>query len=199
MSRRKIARDSLMRRLTCWAGVAASSLAVGGVLGCATGENLRPPTAMATISASAADAPPVQSGPPVPPAAPAPLPQEVIPAGPAGQSSPSRLSDGCDPFAGQSELSAQSLATEVELCNPSLGGRPVGMARGRGAISAGDLPRRPDVRLRPESRRRGAGRQWRLDGRGVAEDPLVRQARSCAETPPRRRRTPRRPTLATPD
>ena len=33
---------------------------------------------------------------------------------------PSRPSDGCDPFAGQSELSAQSLVTEVELRNPSL-------------------------------------------------------------------------------
>ena len=75
---------------------------------------------MTTISASVAEAPPAQRGLPEPPVAPAPLPQEVIPAGPAVQSPPSRPSDGCDPFAGQSELTAQSLATEVELCNPSL-------------------------------------------------------------------------------
>ena len=185
-------------KTTCWAGLAVSSLAIGGVFGCATGENLRPPTGDGDDFRARRRGPAGPARPARTAAAPAPLPQEAIPAGPAAQSSPSRPSDGCDPFAGQSELSAQSLATEVELLQPVLGGRLVGVACGRGAISAGDLAGRPDVRL-PLSPG-GVGREdnggWMVEA--SQKIPWCGK-RALRGTPPRRRRTPRRPTSATPD
>ncbi len=107
------------QKATGWTGLAVLSLAMGGLLGCAFGGNPSPPTPAAAISAPVAEPPPRGSL-PEPPADPAPLPQEPIPAGPVGPSSPSRPNDGWDPLAGQSELSAESLVTEVELRNPSL-------------------------------------------------------------------------------
>ena len=168
------------RKTTRWAGLAVSSLAMGGLSGSRLGREFPVPAAAATISAPVAEAP-AQRGLPEPPAAPAPLPQEEIPASccrtAAGRGACSlavAVQRRLRPVR-RSERTFRPIAGDGgRVRNPSLEAAAAAW-RGRRAISSGDRVRQPDVWLRAESRRSGAGGQWRLDGRGVAEDPVVRQ------------------------
>ncbi len=149
------------QKTTGWARLAVLSLAMGGLLGSALGGilNCRPrrrrfPRPLPSRRPSAAC--------PTRPPRPAAPRKNRFPRVP--QPSPLRPSDGRDPLAGQSELSAEALVTEVELPRLTLEAAAAACGAGRGAISPGDLPGRPDVWFRAVSGRSGTGRQWRLDG-----------------------------------